>query len=487
MSLRPLHGWNSGSGGARRASRGRAWLPSLGALAVVSLILLANFYSLLTSPPDLRPMDPLERLTAMQRSEHLPSNAEANSAQGQGKADVAALAALAPVVHLQANPPVATAASTEIITRSTVIANGESLGLALARLYVHGQAARDVIAAYQTLRDPQKMQAGWQLWARFSSAGVMDSAALQGLVVAPPQNEGITIEADDHGQFTAREGGWPGQQVRQALRCGIVGNLEDSLRRCGEGEGLADHVASVLGDRAQTPVELRTGDELRLVMDKLMDGEHLVRYQRIVAVEVRRPSVAEPLLVAVFFDDSHGQSGFYAPDGHSVEALFLRQPLRAGHQTSHFGIRFHPILHRMKAHLGIDYGALAGTPVFAAAPGTLVSAARAGAGGNMVRLKHVDGYSTEYMHLQKFASGLKPGQPVSKGAVIGFVGSTGRSTGPHLHFGARHNGKYLDPTELADVQMPALPAQFHKTFEAQTRPLLDLLSALGSGKAGDRT
>lgn len=462
-----------------------ALLSSLGGIAVVAVVLLGNFWSLLTSKPELAPLDPLQRLSSLHDDYHLPASALAanghEGARADGQYDAKGSAAL--TVRLSA-PDAAATQPTAVLTRSTTVEPGEALGVALARLYVHGQTARDVVAAYSSVRDPQKIQAGWRLWARFASAGVMDSGALLSLVVAPQAGEGLTIERGEDGSFAAHDGGLPGTTVRQALRCGVVGTLEQSLRRCGEGEGLHELLQGLLTERLVQPLEPQTGDELRLVMDKLMDGDRLVRYQRIAALEYRKGGLADGKLVALWFDDGHGDAGYYAPDGTSVEPLFLRQPLRVGRQTSTFGMRLHPILHRMKAHLGIDFGAPRGTAVFAAASGHLVSAARAGAAGNLVRLRHAEGYTTEYMHLQKFAGDLQPGGPVVKGQVIGYVGSTGRSTGPHLHFGARHHGQYLDPTALADVPMPGLNAKEHKSFEAEAKALQQWLDALGKPSAG---
>lgn len=475
-----------------------ALLPSLGALAVVTVVLVANFWSLLTSPPDLTTMDPLQRLSSLHDPLHLPGTAVASSQDG-ANSDAVALAdpRSAPIVRLQAPVAGAPLVPVAVLTRSTIVEPGETLGAALARLFVHGQTAREVTRAYESLRDPQKLQAGWRLWARFASAGVMDSGALVSLVVAPQTGGGLTIERDEDGGYTSHEGGLPGNLIRQALRCGVVGTLEQSLRRCGEGEGLAELVQTLLTERMLRPIELRTGDELRIVMDKVMDGDFLVRYQQVAALEVRRAwsprmgaqdadagGFVEGRAVALWFDNGRGDAGYFTAEGASVEALFLRQPLRVGHLTSTYGMRLHPILHRMKAHLGIDFGAPRGTPVFAAASGHLVSAGRAGAGGNLVRLRHAEGFSTEYMHLQKFAVGLKAGAPVVKGQLIGYVGSTGRSTGPHLHFGARRHGQYLDPTELADVQVQPVMPHDRKAFEAETSALRRLLDALGAPPAG---
>ena len=457
-----------------------AMLPSLGAAAVVAGVLLANGWSLFHSTPDLAPMAPLERLSAMHEASRLPANAEAsNGAGSRSDAVQGAAHAGAPMVA-RVSATVGSPQAKTAITRSYVVQPGESLSLALAHLFITPATSKDIIKAYETLHDASKMQAGWRLWGQFTSAGVMDSGALQQLVVAPPHGDGLTISRDDDGTFVASEGGLPGTIARQALRCGIVGTLEQSLRRCGEGEGLVELVQPVLTERLLAPLELRTGDELRLVMDKLMDGDTLVRYQSVAAIEVRSQGQNT---VALFFDKGHGAGSWYAPDGQALEPLFLRQPLRIGHATSGFGMRLHPILHRMQAHEGLDFGAPRGTPVWSAADGHLVSAGRAGAAGNMVRVRHADGYASEYMHLQKFAPGLKTGEPVAKGEVIGYVGSTGRSTGPHLHLGVKHNGRYLDPESLSDVSDTPVAPHDRKTFEDQTAPLMRLLEAVGKTPA----
>lgn len=471
---------------------------------VILAVIVANGYSLWRSTPELAPMDAMTRLGTLARdpgqgigenSPILPDTALALQTTGLQNSSARADAVLGKALPAVRISTVLTAGNkntqpvlSQGATRSILVEPGETLGAALQRLFIHGETARAVIGAYTTLRNPQKLQAGWRLWARFDTAGVMDASTLRTLVIAPggelhtadvDSGESLTIQRGDSGEFQASEGGLPGTTVRTALRCGIIGSLEASLRRCGEGEGLVELLQPLLTDRLLQPIDLRTGDELRLVVDKLMDGDHVERYLGIAALEHRsvlQPGKPEGKTIALNF---HG--GLYAPTGQGLEPLLLRQPLRVGRQTSTFGMRLHPILHKMKAHLGVDFGANRGTPVYAAGDGHLVSADRAGAAGNVVRLRHELGYTTEYMHLQKFASGLKANDVVHKGQLIGFVGSTGLSTGPHLHFGVRHNGKYLDPAALTDVVQPPISVRDRAAFEQESQALLDLLAALGRG------
>lgn len=471
--MRPsLSGWNTAA--FARHHRGAMWTTVAG-VALIGGVLTANFWSMWHAKPELVPLEPLDRLTALQVSQAtpvLPKTAEASRTVEGGRGDVAQSGERMLAPSAKAQP----AGSAET-TRSWVVQPGENLSAALGRLFVVGTVQRQVIDAYAALRRPQQLQAGWRLWGRFQSGGVVDSGTLTSLVIAPQGGEGVTVERKGE-TFVARAGGLPGTVERQAIRCTISGSLEASLQRCGETEVLAQSVAAILHDRLQPAVAVEGGDELRVVVEKLVDGGELVRYLQVLAIEVRGPKATRA--VAVHFDNGQGASGYYDLQGESLEAMFMRRPLRSGAKTSGFGMRMHPILHQMKAHYGVDFAAARGTPVYAAADGVLTTAHRAGAAGNLVRLRHADGYVTEYMHLHKFAD-IAVGGAVRKGQVIGQVGSTGRSTGPHLHFGVRQNGSYLDPTKLGDVHEPDVRSPDRKAFDAHAAEMRRLLDALGQG------
>ena len=477
-----------------------AALPTLAGLLVIGGVIGANFYSMWYASPQLVPLEPLERLSALQAgasdadsaggsASALPANALAAQPNGSlARADgIAAFGgagsngAASPAPTRLTDPATAAAAASTLLSRSRAVESGEGLSTALQALQVQGETQRAVIAAYSQLRKPEHLQAGWRLWGRFASASVIDSGSLQSLVIAPASGEGVTVERQSDGSYLAKEGGLPGTLQRQAIRCGIVGSLEASLRRCGEGDSLIAQLQVLLTDRLALPAELQPGDELRLVVDKLMDGDTVVRYVDIAALDIR--SVTGQRTVAIHFSeaDGRGAEGYYDLQGGSIERMFLRQPLRVGRATSGFGMRIHPILHKLKAHQGLDFGAPRGTAVYAAADGVLIAARKAGAAGNLVRVRHSEGYMTEYMHLQKFGT-VTPGQRVTKGDVIGYVGTTGRSTGPHLHLGVRKGGTYLDPMQLGDVMEPGVASRSVKAFQGHAADLLRLLDALSGAK-----
>jgi murein DD-endopeptidase MepM/ murein hydrolase activator NlpD len=153
---------------------------------------------------------------------------------------------------------------------------------------------------------------------------------------------------------------------------------------------------------------------------------------------------------AVYFETPDGRGGYYRPDGSSVEGQFLMAPLRHARITSSYSsARRHPILKITRPHRGIDYAASIGTPVMSVADGVVVQRSWTGGNGNLVQIRHANGYVSSYAHLSRYADGLRVGDRVEQKQVIGFVGQTGLATGPHVCFRIQKNGKYVDPSGCA--------------------------------------
>ncbi len=156
---------------------------------------------------------------------------------------------------------------------------------------------------------------------------------------------------------------------------------------------------------------------------------------------------------------------YYDEKGHEVEGFLLARPVRGARISSYFTKRrFHPVLKKWKAHLGIDYAARRGTPIVAAGSGRVIYAARLGSYGNLIKIRHDDGYETRYAHLKSFRRGIRRGKYVKKGQTIGYVGSTGRSTGPHLHFELRKHGRAINPLRVVQVTTKKLKGKEKKAF-----------------------
>jgi len=211
----------------------------------------------------------------------------------------------------------------------------------------------------------------------------------------------------------------------------------------------------------------KQGDRFRLIIEKVfLDGE-FYKYGEILAAEY---STSEKTFQAFYFDrdGAGGDEGeYYDAEGYALRRKFMLTPVRNAKFTSPFDRkRMHPILKRVRPHLGVDWAAPTGTPVMAAADGVVQFAGWKGGNGNLVVIKHDDAYTTVYAHLHRFARGMKKGKEVKQQQVIGYVGSTGLSTAPHLHYGLKKNGVYMDPMKLDTSRGDQLPrrelARFHE-------------------------
>jgi murein DD-endopeptidase MepM/ murein hydrolase activator NlpD len=157
---------------------------------------------------------------------------------------------------------------------------------------------------------------------------------------------------------------------------------------------------------------------------------------------------------------------YYDEKGKQVEGFLLGRPVRNARITSRFTRRrWHPILHKYRAHLGVDYGARRGTPIYAAGSGRIIFAGYTRGYGNVIKIRHSDGYVTLYAHQKKFKRGIRRGKYVKKGQVIGYVGSTGLSTGPHLHFGLYKNGRAINPLRVVQVTVKKLKGKQLRAFK----------------------
>jgi len=202
---------------------------------------------------------------------------------------------------------------------------------------------------------------------------------------------------------------------------------------------------------------LRKGDRVSLIYtEKLRLGRPIgMPIIKAAMVQTRKKSYYIFRFKGRYFDEK----------GREVESFVFRKPVNNVRITSRFTLkRWHPVLHRYRAHLGVDFGGKTGTPVYAAADGRVIYAGKLGGYGNVIKIKHIDGFLTLYAHLHKFRSGIRHGKYVKKGQVIGYIGSTGLSTGPHLHFGLYKNGRPINPLGVIRVTKNRLYGKKRKEF-----------------------
>jgi murein DD-endopeptidase MepM/ murein hydrolase activator NlpD len=269
----------------------------------------------------------------------------------------------------------------------------------------------------------------------------------------------------------------PAVETRYATAAGTINH---SLFLAGQAAGLSDQLTmqlvEIFGWDVDFALDIRSGDQLAVVYEELYAHGEKVADGDIVAAEfVNRGRTIR----ALRYTDSQGHTAYYTPDGHSMRRTFLRTPVRFSRISSRFQRkRWHPKLHRVRAHRGVDYAAPQGTPVKATGDGTISSLGRKGGYGKTIILRHGNGYTTLYAHLSRYRRGLRVGARVKQGQVIGHVGRTGLATGPHLHYEFRVRGVHRNPLTISLPKSAPIAATYRDDFARHTRPLLAQLEAV---------
>ncbi len=366
-------------------------------------------------------------------------------------------------------------AQTRIRSGDTVEALLQRLGIdedGLLPFLVHDKGARSIYKLYpgrvvQAALDEQ----GALVWLRYAhTPGTQGDG---GYV-----SRWLEVRPDGKGGFLADERSAPAQaQLRIA-----EGDIDSSLFGAADEAGIPDAITldmvEILGSRIDFLKDLRKGDRFRIVYDAYMHDGVEVGSGRIRALEfINRGKTYS----AVWFKAAGDSGGYYDFDGASLKGAFLRTAIKFTRISSRFGMRMHPVHKRWAGHKGVDYAAPAGTPIHATADGTVEFIGRQNGYGNVIILKNFGKYSTLYAHQSRFAKGLKKGDRVQQGQLIGYVGSTGWATGPHLHYEFRIDGRPVDPLAVDLPVARTLEAADRKAFAAvaaQYRTHIDFLARI---------
>ena len=326
------------------------------------------------------------------------------------------------------------------------VRSGDTLATLLDRLGVDDNAAANFIKSDPIARSVMQLKTGKRVQVQTSQDGELNwlSSTISGGRDDAVRNIVITREGDN---FKAVEAP-VAMERRVEMRSGTI---KSSLFAATDAAQIPDNVSSQIVDMFSTSIDfgsdLRRGDRFNIVYETFWQNGEYVQAGRVLAGEFMNGPATHQ---SVWFEDpSSAQSGgYYGFDGKSLKKAFLKSPLEFTRISSGFSLRKHPISGSWKAHKGVDFAAATGTPIRAAGDGTIDFAASQGGYGNVVVIKHWSNYTTAYAHMSRFATGLRKGAKVSQGQVIGYVGSTGWSTGPHLHYEFRVNNEARDPMSV---------------------------------------
>lgn len=339
-----------------------------------------------------------------------------------------------------------------LVTRGE-LAKRETLGSALRREGVSPAAIQVITKELRRVFDFRRSRAGdgFRL-AQASDGRVLDFHYSQG------SEESYSLTWKGTRYAVAKQTATLESHV--AKIAGVVdGSFYDAIMALGEQSALATQFAKILAWDMDFSKNVHPGDEFAILYERMyakgLDGTS--RYVRPGRILAGRYSGRNGEHTVVYYENGDGEGGYFRPDGSTIHRAFLKAPLAYTRISSRFtNARHHPILNITRPHPGIDYAAPQGTPIFSVGDGVVEFAGRQGASGNLVRIRHVGGYTSHYAHLSRFATGMRMGTRVKQRQVIGYVGSTGLSTGPHVCFRMKKNGHYVDPMRIPRSTGPSI-------------------------------
>lgn len=358
---------------------------------------------------------------------------------------------------------------------------GETVSSLLRRLSVQDPDAEIFIRRNATARDLFKLKPGQSVLAETDANNTLVSlqAVLGGDAATSRQLVIERVKNTAEPSFRARID-TVNNEIRHEMRSGeFRRGFFNGMDAANVPDSVVEQVVSIFSGVIDFRHDIDPGDRFRIVYEAgFQDGE-FVRNGRVVAVElINNNRVHQALWYSRGSDGGAEGGAYYTFDGRSMKRAFLRAPLEFSRMSSGFGGRSHPIYDKWHTHKGVDFAAPSGTKVYAAGDATVQFVGQQNGYGNLIILQHGRGYSTYYAHLSDFAAGLKPGQRVPQGSVIGYVGSSGWATGPHLHYEFRIDDVPQNPLMASELASPTLTGKAREQFLGYTAEMLSRINAL---------
>jgi len=374
------------------------------------------------------------------------------------------------VTEVIALPVLTGTSSIGTFERETLVQSGDTLANALSRLKIDDLEIQRLLAADAVRQLASSIRAGKRIQATTTQDGQL-------LAIQFERNDAPALTVRRQGEGFVAEESSELLETRVVMRSGrILSSLYGATDSAGIPDRIADQMAETFSTSLDFREDLRRGDTFSVIYTvNYRNGEPISAGKLLAAEYV---NAGKPYR-AVLFRDPFGREDYYTPEGESLKKGFLRSPLEFSRVTSSFSnSRKHPIYGFHRAHTGVDFGAPTGTRVKATGDATVVFSGRRGGYGNLVILRHHNGFETYYAHLSAFASGIRTGRAVTQGQVIAYVGTTGASTGPHLHYEVRIAGRPQNPMAIKLPGAPPLAAAQRARFLEQTASWSDKLALL---------
>lgn len=337
----------------------------------------------------------------------------------------------------------------EPVSRKVVVARGDTLMNLMVKAGASRQDAYEAITALKKVYSPRAIRPGQEIRLAFAPGeGPDELGSLLSVLLKADVEQDIEVTRDDDG-FVSRTIDHPLERVLNSARGTIVTSLSEAASEASVPANILVNAIRAFSYDVDFQREIQVGDRFEIFYETLHDEDG--NFAKSGDVLYASLTLSGKQHEFYKHELSDGTSDYFTTKGESVRKGLMRTPVDGARLSSGFGMRRHPILGYSKMHRGVDFAAPRGTPVYAAGKGVVEIAGRKGAYGKYIRIRHNSSYKTAYAHLHRIAKGIRKGKAVQQGQIIGYVGSTGRSTGPHLHYEMILNGKQVNPRR---VKMP---------------------------------
>lgn len=440
-------------------------------LAAVVLPLAPGRHGTAALPTELAATAPTAtRLVAAELDSGAPASVgPASTGASASAADIATtVPAAAPAASaLVADPTVDATVEAEHL----VVQRGDTLLNILMRSGIDRAEAHEVVGTLSTVYDPRRLKVGQAMAVEVErAAGELAAPRLAALSLNLDFANDLRIERDADGSFAARTVDRELIESVHAARAVVQTSLYQTARQQDVPDEALVSLANIFSWDVDFERDVQPGDAFELVYETVSSPDGETRGGDVLFASL---SLRGKKMEAYRFTHSDGSVGYYDADGRSLRKWLMRTPIDGARISSSFGKRKHPILGYNKMHRGVDFAAPRGTPIYAAGDGVLTKAGRNGSYGNYIQIRHNGEYSTAYAHLGRIAKGMESGTRVRQGQVIGYVGTTGRSTGPHLHYEVLQNGTQVNPLSIK----PQTAARLAGAELARFRREIDIITA----------
>ncbi|WP_339462681.1 peptidoglycan DD-metalloendopeptidase family protein [Pseudomonas sp. EA_105y_Pfl2_R69] len=355
-------------------------------------------------------------------------------------------------------------AETDPLQRSIQVSQGDTLSTIFAKVGLPATAVHQVLSSSKEAKQFTRLKVGQQLDFQLDAEGQLErlNSKLSDL-------ESIALAKTEKGYSFERELVKP--EVQSTYAHGVIrSSLFLSAKRAGLSHALTMELANVFGYDIDFAMDIREGDEFELIYEEKVVNDKRVGTGDILSARFTNRGKT---YTAVRYTSKQGTTSYYSANGESMRKAFIRTPVDFARISSRFSTgRRHPVLNKIRAHKGVDYAAPRGTPIKAAGDGRITLAGRHGGYGNAVIIQHGQRYRTLYAHMQGFAKGIRNGSNVKQGQIIGYIGTTGLSTGPHLHYEFQINGVHVDPLSQKLPMADPIASSEKARFMQQSKPLM---------------